>query len=196
MQSLLQKVLIVVPTFNGDHFTGQLAVSLKNTPYPVRFVDTSDGMRDVGALMKCYKENPNFDYYFLMHDSMIVKKPDFIEDFNNLGGEVNAWLKFPMFYDYDNQQEYIKSILGSDNAQYGIFGPIMLIPRTIITRIIEEGLYPLIPKDKNEQCAWERGWAVIFELLGIKVEFIDTLEVGKLEGNLYEHFRKVCPHRL
>lgn len=191
---MISDTLIVVPTFNGDHFAGQLAASLKNTPHPVRFVDTTSGIRDVGALLKCYNENPNFDYYFLMHDSVAVKKPDFIEDFKKLDCEVACWLKFPMFYDYDNQQEYIRGILSSDYAEWGIFGPIMLIPRKTIKKVIDEGLYPPIPKDKNEQCAWERGWAVIFELMGIKIDFIDEMIPEKLD-NGYEHFRKLTPHR-
>jgi len=190
-------VLIVVPTFQGDEHVGKLATSLKNTPYPVRLVDTTEGGRDVGALLRCYKENPNFDYYFLMHDSMVVKRPDFINDFFKLGGDVNCWLKFPMFYDYPNQKAYIEAILGSSEAEFGIFGPIMLIPRKVITRVIDEGFYPPIPRDKNEQCGWERGWAVLFELMGLKVEFIDTLRGQEaLDNDEYEHFKKNCPHRL
>lgn len=185
--------LIVVPTYNGDEYIKNLSLSIKGLNLPVLYVDTILGGRDTGALIKAYKDY-NFDSYFLMHDSMIVKSPfidDFKDKFNNRIGAV-GWLKFPI-----NTCEWERKFIPETiEYPYGILGSIMLIKREVLDKLDDLGLLPPPSNSHKESEAWERGWPLVINHAGYGIDFIDDWDQDKIIRDEYKHFKKNFGGRL
>lgn len=182
--------LIVVPCYGKDYIAG-LATAFRDIPTPVVFINTEAGGRDTGAYLTAYRKHRNFDGYFFMHDSMQIKRPDFLKYFAR-PDRVTAWLRFPFFFDEKEQEEYIAKILGQGSyPPDGIFGSIFYVPRQALATLEKKKLLPVPPLTRLEQQGWERGWAIAFHRAGIPVEFIDRYDSVKFNSNQYEHFYKI-----
>lgn len=185
--------LIVVPTFNGDNFIQDLVLSAKDIKYPFRFVNTETGGRDTGALLTCYEENPNFDSYFLLHDSMKIKKINFLEDFQKKiknGVHSVGWLRFPI--DTCGLEKQCRSMFGGLNEYpYGMAGSVQLITRRAIQILKEKDLLPNPSNSHQEAQINERLWPLVINHSGLKIDFIDSWDQSKIFDDGYEHFTKI-----
>jgi len=194
--------MIVIATNNGIEFLPDLIESLKGLDYLVVDTGSTDqksldyvetlnhthrkGGYTLGALEHAYKHFPD-EWYFIMHDSMIVKNKNFIEKFKSKG-DVVAWLRFPMFFDDANQEAFVRATNRS-MADYGIFGPIMYITRDKLKEI-----ELVIPENVEQSRANERGIACALKDAQIGWKYIDDLY--PIRWDEHEDFTKKFKHRI
>jgi len=211
------KPLIVIPYFNGKEFLPNLLASIPKDKYRVLVVDTGSTDPDsvellnnidvlvdktdvagfgLGGYILAYDKYPS-DEYFFMHDSMVVKDPDFIEKFREKG-DVVGWLKFPFSEQHDDYINYLTADYGdySDAPEFGIFGPIFYAKKEALDAVRELGYFKEYPTDKQHLCAQERGMAIAFKRAGYDMKFIETYDYERLDNRRdYELFDKIRPHR-
>lgn len=196
--------MIIIAHNNGRQFLPQLIESLGDLPFTV--VDT--GSTDENSLrylltlknvlytrggwsLGAYKhavENIKADWFFFMHDSMVVKDKSFLDEMKK--HQVCGWLSFPMFFDNTGQEAAIKNVYPGETPDKGIFGPIFYATKEVLDKITIH---------KPESCdiahGMERGMAMAFHQAGVPVSFLDELSEERLSGDMYQHFTKIRPMR-
>lgn len=194
--------MICISTRNGMTYLPRLIESLGDLDYLVidtgstdpefisylktlKKVDFCNGGFCIGSYDHAVKYHPN-DWYFFMHDSMIVKDKNFLEDFQK--NDVTAWLSFPMFFDSSGQEAYVRATCGNKIPPKGIFGPIFYATREAMLKIKMP-----TPHSLDEAHGMERGLAVLFAEAGVPVHFIDEMDPTKFES--YKHFSKFITGR-
>jgi hypothetical protein len=201
--------LIVIATNNGKKYLEKLLPTVK---YPFVLIDTGStepesikyfndldcikarikGGYAVGAYEYAYRKF-KADNYFFMQDSMMIKKEDFIEDFENKGSVV-AWLRF--FYAPEHGIDYLNKIPGDSVPEYAIFGPIFYATKEAMDTLNEKGLFPPIPVNKDEAIASESGYGLAFHRAGIEVSHVEEMDNQRIdETRDYKMFDKFRPHR-
>lgn len=162
-------------------------------------------MIDGGYCTRAYLESYNryknaYDNFIFIHDSMKVKDADwvgvFTAPFQFTPLLAIPWLTFGMWYDNDEQKEYIQKRYGADEPLNGFFGPIFSTTREALEELDKKGLLPTPPSNKTEECGWERGWAVAFHQAGIPAMELNHGVTGEnLNNDVYTHLTKIRPHR-
>jgi glycosyltransferase involved in cell wall biosynthesis len=212
--------MIVIATNNGNEDLPRLLDSLEKYNYnnfPICIVDTGStneefinyleelktlnkytifnikGGYDTGAYIHAYK-NTNSDYYIFLQDSTEIKHEDFfkkLEEYSDKG----CIFAFYIFADPDSVGDFTQILEkyydaeSMANYQFGIFGPMFATSREVLDLIYNNNLY-LIPTNKVEQMAMERGWAIAAYKLGILVYSFDMFNYSNLANDVYHHFRK------
>ena len=197
--------MIIIATNNGKEYLEKL---LPTISYDYAVIDTGSTEYDsiqyfnslnckkaqisggycVGAYQHGYKMFPDNEYFF-MHDSMIVKKKNFLEDFSI--GEVVAWIGFKM--DYLNHDEYLTKLYNdlSDMPEYAIFGPIFYATSWAMSQI-----NPPIPDNRKDAIAMERGYAFAFHRAGIKIKYLEEYNNERIDIKKdYIYSDKLRPNR-
>lgn len=207
------KSLIIIPTYNNEEILRKCISSIrqfdKKTDIVVvnngEFISDLDeiqlmnkvGGYAIGALFATYKYYSQHDGYLLIQDSLFIKDKNFLKEFerkSKLGFGAIAWLTFPIFFDSEEQKQYLIDIFGVDGcSNFGVFGPIIYLKNKTISKFIKENYYKWLPKNKNELCGWERGIAMACLKCNIKFTTIHPLswDNGRLRNNEYTLFNKI-----
>ena len=210
---LEHKTLVVIATNNGKKYLEQLLPTVKYNYVVIDTGSTEQESIDYFDSLSCAKARINGGYcvaayeyayrnikaeeYFFMHDSMIVKKGDFIDDFRGKG-EVVAWMHFDLAISHGI--DYIKNIPGKlDNVPlFSIFGPIFYATRNAMETIDKKGLLPPHPTRRDEQVASETGYAISFHRAGLNLDnnFVERMCNQRIdETRDYILFDKFRPNR-
>lgn len=212
--------MIVIATNNGNESLPRLLNSLEKYNYnnfPICIVDTGSsneefinyleelktlnkytilniqGGYDTGAYIHAYR-NTNSNYYIFLQDSTEIKHEDFFKKLEEYSNSDNIFAYF-IFTSPDSAGDF-KGILEKyydteslANYQFGIFGPMFATSRKILDSIYNNNLY-LIPTNKDEQMAMERGWAIAAYKLSIPVYAFDIFNHNSLVNDQYYYFKK------
>jgi hypothetical protein len=206
-----KKTLVVVATHNGKKYLEKLLPTIE---YNYVVIDTgSDEQESIDYFnnLECEKvripggycvaayeyayRHYDFEEYFFMHDSMIVKKNNFIEDFR-AKGEVVAWLKFTLAPEHG--RDYMARIPGDPNnvPPNAIFGPLFYANRNVMKTIEEKGLFPPHPTCRGEQVACESGYAICFHRAGFPIGYVEEMDNERIDVRRdYILFDKLRPNR-
>lgn len=122
---------------------------------------------DSGAYVHGYR-NYKADKYIFLQDSLYIRNPNFIVEMDNMLDEVDVVPIFNFTYGYDNDQQKswcedglpVRSSLPTE----GIFGPIFGVRKILLDDIPNDWFRE--PTTKNEGCAMERRWSLMFHLIG------------------------------
>jgi hypothetical protein len=138
-----EKIVVV----DSDSENKEYFDKLKN--YDVIIEDVSNKNWMVGAYWHAFKKYPNEEYYFFMHDSMIVKDNlDYLKendltilchfnrlitDFNFWGNRISSESEYDYFYD-----------------GLGCYGPIFFCKNKVMNRMLDMGADKFLPTNKQE----------------------------------------------
>lgn len=150
----------------------------KLSPYHVVIEDVANHHYTDGALWHCYRKYPDEDFFFSIHDSMVVhenlgflKEKDFTAfcwfDIQYLG---SLSMIDVLPYCIEQLQKVGYSPTAADMHSFdGIFGSIVFCKRHILDKLDQLGLSKILPSNKDESCASERLWGYFIHKLGINV---------------------------
>jgi hypothetical protein len=143
-----------------------------------------------------------FNNFFFMHDSMTVKRPDFIEACQSKSADLVAWLTFPMDFGTPEfpEYKYLTSIFGDVSTNLpsrAIFGPIFYATRTALDQIASGAGFPPNPTNRMELCASERGIAIAAHRSGLTIDFLEEpYDNERIDVKRdYVYFNKFRPNR-
>lgn len=139
----------------------------------------------VGAYWHTYKKYPNEEFYYFMHDSMIVKENlDFLKEkdlttlmyFDRTGGNFNQWGER-----ITQESNYTYDYVGN-----GCFGPIFFCKNKVMKRMFDMGADKFLPSNKLETGYCEGCYGFFFEEQGYNLVetslFGDVFFVHSPEG--------------
>ncbi len=129
---------------------------------------------------------------------MIVELPDIVGLFRSMwieGLGAVAFAGFPLFYDNQEQMEFLAECFSLERIQVperGIFGNLFYTRHEVLADLEQQGFLPSIPANKNECCALERGWAIAFRSCGYGVQELlwnygDVVKSGVGLRKVYQH---------
>ena len=173
----------LIPTINDDYLIVDNGSDTTDHLEGLNWIE-GDGGWCIGGYIKGFQKT-NDDEYFFMHDSMVIKNPDFLDKFRK--HDVCGWLSFPMFFDNPSQEAYIRAMYNL--ADKGCFGPIFYAKREALEKISWDR-----PETSDQAHGMERGITCAFKDAGYDMKFIDELDESKLL-NGYEDFSKCLPKR-
>lgn len=143
-----------------------------------------------GALWYCYEKYKDENFFYLVQDSMILKKNlNFLKD-----KDVTHLSYFPYHYNYQygNQMyQYCSTILHEKTnykyivPKYAIFGSTLYLKREVLDKLKINGFNNVLPTNKMEMESLERLWAVVLEQEGYNVEEIGLCRNDKFSENEY-----------
>jgi hypothetical protein len=117
--------------------------------YDVIIEDIKNHNWMIGAYWYAYKKYSNEDFYFFLHDSMIVKgNLDYLKErdlttlmyFDRMVSNFNSWGET---ITSNSKYEYISSGIGC-------YGPIFLCKNKVMKRMLEMGADQFLPSNKEE----------------------------------------------
>lgn len=146
--------------------------------YNVTIEDIGNKNWMVGAYWYAYKKYPNEEFYFFLHDSMIVKSNlEYLKE-----KDLTIWMCFDRFGEFNTWGNYI-----TENSKYeyvfsgrGCSGPIFFCKNKVMKRMLEMGADKFLPKDKSETGYLEGAWGFFLEEQGY------DLQECSLYGNILE----------
>lgn len=155
----------------------------------------------VGAYEHAYRLQPKFDGYLFLHDSMRAKVSDVVERFERAAQarelDVVSWLGFPMDFDGGPQEAFLREHYGDlgDAPATAIFGPMFYAPREALEKLDAYG-FPPHPKNRDELCALERGYAIAFHRAGCRIGYLEEYDNARIDARKdYLLFDKWRPNR-
>lgn len=151
---------------------------------------------DTGAYIYAMK-NFKYEVFYFIQDSMVIKSIDFFEKIKE---KLSPGVIVPIvtfcsnFYDNEEEKNFCLNNLGTYNYSKGIFGPMFSITGQDVSLI--EDKWFVLPKNKNEQMAMERGWSIIFEKYNFKIIPLEGEHNNdKLYNDKHIYFKKIFPVR-
>jgi len=137
-----------------------------------------------------YNNNPHEDFYFCIHDSLVLNgNIDFVK--NNDLTTIRWWDSppTPMGRDENDQDlsvwadEQLKKHMGFELPHYykGVFGPMMLASNKTMQDLTQSGLFNILPINKFQSCATER-------LLGIALGRLGYDVTNSLQGPMSDFY--------
>lgn len=148
--------------------------------YDVIIEDVGNRHWMVGAYWHAYKKFSHEDFYFFMHDSMIVKSNlDFIKQddltllmfFERERGNFDLWGE-----KITNESDYEYRYGG-----YGCYGPIFFCKNHVMQHMLNMGVDKFLPSNKQETWYCERAYGFFFEEQGY------DLTKCTLYGNVFDN---------
>ena len=128
-----------------------------------------------GAIWYCYEKYKDIDYFFILHDSMVVNEN--LTPITNNDFTVFSYFK-GLPFDSEQQLKYSIDMINSVNLDInniqlntlaGLFGTSFYCKRKILDDLKELGLNRILPTNKLEACASERIWGIFLHKLGIDI---------------------------
>lgn len=137
------------------------------------------------------------DAYWFKHDSLYLKTPQF---YDILEKELPrqgfiGWHFFARWgssFDNEEQRRWLVEQFGTDDYDYGFYGPNIAMKRQTFIDIYED-IRNVVVDTKMKQQAMERGWAIIGKKRGLPMLFLENYK-GDVQGDSYQFFRKAV-HR-
>lgn len=121
------------------------------------------------AVWSAYENYPDENYFYVLHDSMVLHKKLPKEDFV-------SYMYFTGAYDNYIQEEYVRKSLSDMNITHknngefiGLFGITFSCKREILDKLYNKGLNKILPSNKNEMCGSERIWGIVLKEIGIDI---------------------------
>ena len=139
----------------------------------------------VGAYWHSYKKYPDEDFYFFLHDSMIVKgNMDYLKEkdlttlmyFDRMVGNFNTWSNL---ITQNSKYKYVFS-------GYGCYGPIFFCKNKVMKRMLEMGADKFLPSTKAETGYCEGCYGFFLEEQGYSLKecslYGDVFEIHSANG--------------
>lgn len=179
---------------NPEFLTYLKEIGDREWPFKLAVDRTPFSGYDTGAYIHAYRTR-EADTYVFMQDSVLVKSAGWIHAFESrLTFNVGCvpWLVFPMQWDNQDQIDWIQAKYRTNQwPPFGIFGPIFCATKEALDMLDSRRYLEVIPSNKIEQQAMERGWATAFELSGLSVRPIETsFDEKLLFDDCYTHLTK------
>lgn len=137
--------------------------------YDVIIEDVMNKQWMVGAYWYTYKKYPDEDFYFFMHDSMIVK--------TNMEYLKQSDLTILMHFDrtVGNFNTWGNLITSNSNYEYvfegnGCYGPIFFCKNKVMKRMLKMGADKFLPNSKEETGYCEGCYGYFFEEQGYELK--------------------------
>lgn len=122
---------------------------------------------------------PNIDFFYNIHDSLILQKNISFVETNDLT-TVRYWSDPPVDIglDYDGSSlsiwanSQMRRHLGYSmpDSYYGVFGPMFMCTSKVMKQLSDSGFFNIKPKSKYQSCATERICGVVLSNLGYDVK--------------------------
>lgn len=127
---------------------------------------------DSGAYLHAFK-NYYSDKYIFLQDSLNIINSNIFEEITNKLDNTDVLGLFNFYYVYDSkeQQDWVEEGINfKETPIHGIFGPIFSTTRLALEKIPSEWFRE--PKTKWQGNGMERRWALMFNEVGCKVDFL------------------------
>lgn len=193
--------VLVVDTGSSDPVATAYLESLKsyNGPFKLTVTHTPYKGYDTGAYLWAFRNFPA-DTYIFMQDSALVKESGWVQQFESrltYGVGAVPWLIFPLQWDSNEQIQFVTEKFQSTGlAPFGVFGPMFATTHKALSDLEDQGLLNVIPTNKHEQQAMERGWAFAFTKGGYGVRAIHTaFSADRIRNDQYTTLTKRLPKR-
>lgn len=144
------------------------------TNYPnVRVLTYENDNYCEGALWRAYNQFPKEDFFYWIHDSLIIQ--DNLEYLKSSDLTTVRYFYPPKFDNtfgfgsYDNLAWGKNRLLTTCNLQItdyiGVFGPMFMVKRIVLEQVEKLRFNLVLPTNKNEAVSMERLWGIIFSYL-------------------------------
>lgn len=140
--------------------------------------------------------------YIFLQDSLYIINQNFIKEMDKALDEVDVCPIFNFKYGYDNddQKRWCEDGLPVTSLpEEGFFGPIFGARASALDKMPFEWFRE--PSTKNQGCAMERRWALMFHLIGAKKKYFDPIPEGRWmdfwngHADFKTHISKIWLHR-
>ena len=139
-----------------------------------------------GNIWHTYEEHPDYDYYYFLHDSMLIKENlldlteqdvtalRYFRSWNGIGwtpAEVptgdNGFV-YPETFNWANSQLLTKTTYRPTSGQRfaALFGPILMCKRSVLDKLKQAGFDKIRPTTKRQSEAMERVWGMVLGMEG------------------------------
>lgn len=185
----LDEKIVVVDSASDDKSYFDL---LKKYNIIIENVDNKNWM--VGAYWHAFKKFPNEEYYYFLHDSMIIK--DNLDNFKNKDLITIATFKRTVSPSFNYWNDRIKNETLIDHSFIkkdgdGCYGPIFFCKNYIMKELLDKKCDILLPNDKSETGFMEGAFGLLFESLGFNMKecclYGDILELESPNGKSGEY---------
>lgn len=131
---------------------------------------------DSGAYIYAYHKYIDTEYIFIQ-DSIRIRHERWNTYFKISSEEIIAWATHPIIYDTYTQKNWVKNkIYDYKEPQNLIFGPIFSISKKTLAEFDKKyGLANFIPRNKEQACGMERGWAALASSCNKKLKSVEPL---------------------
>ena len=128
-----------------------------------------------GAVWHCFKKYTDVEYFYVLHDSMLVN-----EDLSPLRRNDFAAFCYgqTISWDSDSQYKYVTESINSLGYSVthkdfqnipGLFGITFYCKRSVLQELWDLGLPKLLPTSKEQMCGSERIWPYFLWKIGIDI---------------------------
>jgi hypothetical protein len=160
---------------------------------------------EAGCVVAAYRAFPEEEKVILLQDSCSPTSEKWLSQFEEklTPDNVVTWVRFKpcLFFCNEKHLEYIDTVCGGHNnvPSGGFFGNIFMAYTKHLKMMDEGGFFEHLPKAKYHSEAWERIWAILFHLHGIRAEAIIDLKEGdwfgqqipsKIHNGMFPHLKK------
>lgn len=131
---------------------------------------------DSGAYLHAFRQYYS-DKYIFLQDSLRINNPNVFKEISEKlnFADVLGLYNFYYFYDTKEQQDWVEEgIEFQKTPVYGIFGPIFFAKRSSLEKIPNKWFRE--PNKKWQGNGMERRWALMFDAVGCKVDFLHFLQ--------------------
>jgi hypothetical protein len=175
-----------IPTFS---FWAQIICQ----KYGARYICLDEARYDFGAYMKAVELNPGIENFWFKHDSLYLKSPEFYDVIEKLLPKYGmiGWhffAKWGSSFDNEEQRLWLIDKFGSDDYDYGFYGPNFAVKRSTL-ELLKPELENLVIDDKLKQQAMERGWSILAKKHNLPVMFLEHFK-GDVKSDVYKYFIK------
>lgn len=165
---------------------------------------------EAGCAVAAYRAFPEEEQIILLQDSCVPTSENWLTQFEEklTPDNVVTWVRFKpcLFFCNEKHLEHIDEVCGghSNVPSGGFFGNIFMTYTKNLKTLDEAGYLNKLPKLKLHSEAWERIWAILFHLIGVRAEAIIDLKEGdwfvqqiamKIHNGAYPHLKKTFQGR-
>jgi hypothetical protein len=174
-----EKIVVVDSNSEDKSYFNELS------KYDVTIENVSNLNWMIGAYWHAFKKYPNEEFYFFLHDSMIVKENmDYLKErdlttlmyFDRTVGNFNTWGDL---ITQNSAYEYIPQ-------GYGCYGPLFFCKNKVMKRMLEMGADKFLPSSKAETGYCEGCYGFFLEEQGYNMKecslYGDVLEIHSPSG--------------
>lgn len=186
--------VVVVDTASNDPTFRDWAESVCKK-YNVEYVRMTSPRYDFGAYTTIPQmtEFEYFDAFWFKHDSLYLKSKDFypIIEKELLNFDMIGWHFFARWgssFDNEEQRQWLVDNLGSDDYEYGFYGPNVAMTRNVLNKILPD-IRNVVVDTKIKQQAMERGWSILAKKNKISIMFLEQYK-GDVQSDAYRFFKK------
>jgi hypothetical protein len=184
----------VIDTCSSDESFREAAWAISKK-YNAGYIVLAEPRYDFGAYYLAWQlmDNHKYDAFWFKHDSLYLKSSKFydvieaqLKHYDMIGWHFFA--KWGSSFDNEEQRQWLLEKFGSDDYDYGFYGPNFAIKRETLVRLRDE-LDGVVIDTKMKQQAMERGWSILAKKHKMKTMFLEHFK-GDVKSEAYEYFIK------